>query len=286
MPEGPEIHRQAAQLRRLLEGREVELECPYEPLADRLLAQNGQRLRQVEARGKAFLLEFESGHTLYAHMQLYGRWRLHRQHQPPQTRRQLRLRLSCQGRSASLYSATDLELLTAEELDTQPYLRQLGPDLLHPRVTGQALLAQLQDARFRGRQLATLLLDQSFWAGPGNYLRSEILFCAGLSPELKPRQLSPEQAGRLARAARLLAQRSLKTGGITNHPELVEQARQRREPRRRYRHWVFGREGLPCWICQQPLTKEVWGARRLYRCYGCRGETSKTQDFPDLKAAD
>lgn len=283
MPEGPEIHRQAQQLRRLLEGREVQLECPFEPLSEKLMPLSGQSLRRVYARGKAFLLEFESGMTLYAHMQLYGRWKVHRQQQPPRTRRQLRLRLSCGGRSASLYSATDLHLLTMQELAQQPYLRQLGPDLLDPQVDLQALLASLHDVRFRGRQLASLLLDQNFWAGPGNYLRSEILFCAALTPELKPRQLSPDQATRLARAARLLAHRSLKTGGITHHPELVEQARQQRVPRRHYRHWVFGREGLPCWLCQQPLVKEVWSSRRLYRCYGCGGEDPRAREFPDLR---
>lgn len=271
MPEGPEIHGQALRLQSFLEGQRPQIVCHYPPLVEALQNLEGQLLQRVQARGKAFLLTFESGLTLYAHMQLYGRWLTSKSEEAPKSNRTLRLSLRASKQTAWLYSATDIELLSPEQLQVYPYLSKLGPDLLDPTVDQPQLLRRLQDARFQRRRLATLLLDQSFWAGPGNYLRSEILFCAGLTPESRPCDLSLQQAQNLVKVSQGLALRSLQTRGITNHPDIVAQQKQAKAPRRLYRHWVFGRQGQKCWVCQFPIGKEEWGGRRLYRCCGCGG---------------
>jgi endonuclease-8 len=283
MPEGPEIHGQARRLRAFLEGHRPAMECFYAPLQQSFEPLQGQKLDHLEARGKAFLFHFEAGQTFYAHMQLYGRWMFVQPGVAPKTNRLLRLRMATPRQEGLLFSATDLAVLTPEGLRAHPYLSKLGPDLLDPRVTTGQLIGTLQEPRFQRRQLASLLLDQSFWAGSGNYIRSEILFCAGLSPETKPSDLDGRQRHRTAGAARGLALRSLETKGLTNHPELVKRARLKGAKRATYRHWVFGREGLPCWICQTPIVKEEWGGRRLYRCLGCKGGGPQELDFPEIR---
>jgi endonuclease-8 len=282
VPEGPEIHGQAGRLGAFLEGQKPRLECHYEPLQEAIESLQGHRLNTVRARGKAFLFGFESSLTLYAHMQLYGRWQICRPGETPVSRRQLRLRLATPQRDALLYSATDIQMLDSEQLADHPYLSRLGPDLLDTQATEEHFLARLQDRRFQRRQLATLLLDQSFWAGPGNYLRSEILFCAGLAPQMRPCDLDGVQSLRLVRAALGLARRSLHSKGITNHPELVQRQKKEKVPRRHYRHWVFARQGLPCCLCNSPILKQDWAGRRLYLCPGCGGGGSLELDFSDL----
>ena len=253
---------------------------PYLPELERL---QGERVKEVGAQGKAFLIHFESGQTLYAHMQLYGRWMFGKPGHEPKTNRQLRLSLATADQEARLYSATDIEMLNAAGLKKHPYLSRLGPDLLDPGTKPSDLLERLQDKLFSGRRLAALLLDQTFWAGPGNYLRSEILFCAGLGPEMRPRDLNDEQRERLARAAQGLARRSLKAKGITTPPDLVNKAKKSGQTRRWYRHWVFNRAGRPCWVCESPVRKEEWSGRRLYRCLECEGGGAWEMNFEDLK---
>ena len=279
MPEGPEIHAQAVRLQ-FLKGERPRLLSPFLPELESL---QGKRVKEVGARGKAFLITFEGGRTLYAHMQLYGRWMFGKPGQEPKTNRQLRLSLTTANQEARLYSATQVELLTPDALKNQAYLVKLGPDLLDPGVTLEVLKARLHDKQFSGRRLANLLLEQSFWAGPGNYLRSEILFCAGLTPEMRPRDLDERQAERLVRAAQGLALRSLQTKGITNHLSLVTRAKKSGQTRRIYRHWVFNRLGRPCWICESPIRKEEWSGRRLYRCLECQGGGKLEMDFPELE---
>lgn len=277
MPEGPEIHAQAVRLQ-FLQGERPRLFSPYLPELEKL---QGKRVKQVGAQGKAFLITFEGNRTLYAHMQLYGRWIFGKPGQTDKTNRQLRLSLSTSTQEARLYSATDIDILTS--LQDHAYLSKLGPDLLDPGVDVEQLLVPLRDKRFCKRRLAGLLLDQSFWAGPGNYLRSEILFCAGLRPEMRPCDLSPEEQHNLARAAQGLARRSLLTKGITNHPVLVQKAKKAGQTRRWYRHWVFNRLGRPCWVCESPIRKEEWSGRRLYRCLECQGGGDLELDFQDVE---
>lgn len=253
---------------------------PYLPALELL---QGKRVKSVGARGKAFLIAFEGGRTLYAHMQLYGRWMFGKPGQEPRTNRQLRLSLGTSQQEARLYSATDIEVLSAAELKKHPYLARLGPDLLDPETKSSDLQARLQDKQFSGRRLAALLLDQTFWAGPGNYLRSEILFCAGLTPEMRPKDLCEQQQDKLVRAALGLARRSLQTRGITTPPDLVHKAKKSGQTRRFYRHWVFNRLGRPCWVCDAPIRKEEWSGRRLYRCLECQGGGEQEMNFPDVE---
>lgn len=208
-------------------------------------------------------------------MQLYGRWVFGKPGQEAKTNRQLRLALATPEQEARLYSATQIELLNAAGLKRHPYLTRLGPDLLDPGVLPTDLVERLRDKQFSGRRLASLLLDQTFWAGPGNYLRSEILFCAGLTPEMRPRDLNEQQQERLARAAQGLARRSLKTRGLTTPPDLVS--------RTNHRHWVFNRLGRPCWICEALIRKEEWSGRRLYRCLECQGGGPWEMNFQDVE---
>ena len=146
---------------------------------DLFAALSGQRVEWVSSRGKALLTHFDSGLTIYSHNQLYGRWYITRRDKPPRTNRTLRLAIYTETHSALLYSASEIEVHTPETLSSQKYLARLGPDALDDHVVWRDLLTRLQDPKCAGRSLAALYLDQSFVAGIGNYLRSEILFNAG-----------------------------------------------------------------------------------------------------------
>jgi endonuclease-8 len=239
------------------------LQCYEEELA-------GQRVDAVETRGKALLIRFEGGLSIYSHNQLYGRWYVRKHGSYPRTGRQLRLAIHTEKKSALLYSASDIAVLDAEGIREHPFLRKLGPDILDPELRPARIAKRLQDAAFAGRQLGSLLLDQGFLAGNGNYLRSEILFVAGLLPLHRPKQLEDSQLQALARAVRSIARRTYKTGGITNDPQLVQQAKARGETRSQYRHFVFARAGKPCRVCGTAVEREDRAGRRLYYCPHCQ----------------
>ena len=271
MPEGPEIRRAADRLHDAVAGQVAErvrlTQLHLRPRAEELC---GRRILSIRPRGKALLTRFEGDLVLYSHNQLYGRWYVCAPERPPRTNRTLRASLETPERWALLYSASDIEVLYEEELGEHPFLRKLGPDLLEPETTPARLRERLLEPRFRRRSFGGLLLDQGFAAGIGNYLRSEILFFAGLRPEQRAADLDPEQLGRLTREMRRVIQRSYRTGGVTETAALAASARAASEPRRSWRHAVFGRTGANCRRCETPIQRLVVASRRLDLCPRCQ----------------
>jgi endonuclease-8 len=271
MPEGPEIRRAADRLERALLDRPLtSVFFAFPDLAAAADALVGQRVTAVDTRGKALLTRFDGGLTMYSHNQLYGRWYVTRSGRQPKTGRSLRVALHNDRHSAFLYSASDVELLDEDGLAAHPFLARLGPDILERELTADAVAERLGSDRFRRRSLASLYLDQAFLAGNGNYLRSEVLFCARLRPQARPADLDAKQRARLARVTLTIARRSYRTGGITNPPSLVAALKEQGLRRGALRFAVFGRAGRPCYECGMPIERVAAAGRRLYFCPRCQ----------------
>lgn len=271
MPEGPEIRRAADAVARVLAGREiVEVRFGLPRLRRYRRVLEGAVVTAVDTRGKAMLTRFDNGLTLYSHNQLYGRWHTGERGDMPETERSLRVALHTATHSALLYSASDIEVLTAEQVASHPFLVKLGPDILDRRLTVASVSARLRRPEFRGRGLAALYLDQGFLAGIGNYLRSEILFVAGFEPALCPGDLSRAGLDRLARATLTISRRSYRTKGVTVTRELERSLRAAGQPYEEYRYWVFGRDGQPCRVCGTPVERRSASSRGLYLCPSCQ----------------
>ena len=271
MPEGPEIRRAADRIAAAVVGtRPQRVYFAFEHLKGFEPQLAGVEVHAVEPRGKALLVHFANGLTIYSHNQLYGRWFIRRPGQRPATRRQLRLAIDGERASALLYSASEIDVLDEVGLSEHPFLAKLGPDVLAPGTQPRAIERRLASSAFANRQLGALLLDQGFLAGLGNYLRSEVLFATGVAPELRAVDLTPAERTRLARSIRKLARRAYRTGGITNDPERVRRLRADGEPRRRYRHYVFARAGEPCYACGATVRKRESASRRVYVCQRCQ----------------
>ncbi|RTZ71890.1 MAG: endonuclease VIII [Gammaproteobacteria bacterium] len=199
LPEGPEIRRLRNRLAEAIEGetaQRIEFHLP------RLTEWNGRldgcHITAIESRGKALLTHIDSGHSIYSHNQLYGRWFVVPPGEPPDTRRQLRLAIHTRRYRALLYSASDIEVWPTDQLSEHPFLKRLGPDVLDETTTTAMVLERLRDKAWWRRRLGGFLTDQSFVAGLGNYLRCEILFVAGLHPNQRPCDLDELQLSRIS----------------------------------------------------------------------------------------
>lgn len=271
MPEGPEVRRIADRLAKVL--TPVPLETVWFAFADLKPFEKrfvGQRVTSVDSWGKALLTTFEDGHVLYSHNQLYGRWAVGRVHAPPSLTRSLRVSLATDRHVAQLYSASDITLWHRDTLHEHPFLAKLGPDVLTHGVTALQILERFELPRFSRRRLGGLLLDQSFLAGIGNYLRSEILFFAGLMPERKVADLSSVARERLAEAILDVTQRAWRWAGVTNIQAWREPLQAMGLRRSEWRHAVFNRAGEPCHACGTLIERREVTSRRLYYCPYCQ----------------
>ena len=162
MPEGPEIRRAADKLEAAIKGEpltNVWFAFPQlQPYQTQLI---GQRVTHIATRGKALLTHFSGGLTLYSHNQLYGVWRVVDAGVEPQSNRVLRVRLQTASKAILLYSASDIDILTAEQLD-QAFLAGLGnylrvEILWQVGLSGKRKAAELSDSQLDA--LAHALLD-------------------------------------------------------------------------------------------------------------------------------
>jgi len=270
MPEGPEVRRSADKIERAVANAPLRCIFEYHTLESVGDLFSNVQLTSIDTYGKAFVLHFSNGHSIYVHLQLYGRWKTGRLQSYKPSRRTLRIRLETDTHYAALYSATDIEILTTEAVDEHRFIQKLGPDILKKGYTSSHISRRLGKTTFARRSLGALLLDQSVFAGLGNYLRSEILLRAGLLPSRKLGSLSPSEKTLLAKMIHETTHRAYKTAGITLDPEYVTIAKEQGWRRSQYRHFVFDREGSPCWICNGEIEKIQVSGRRLYLCTTCQ----------------
>ena len=271
MPEGPEIRQAADKVAAVLES-EVVLRASFSPHKLRHYGPrlSGHAVNKIDTRGKAMLTHFDNGLTIYSHNQLYGVWKVVLAGVLPKTNRSLRLALHTENHSALLYSASDISVWHTSELSNHPFLSQLGPDILDERATVGSVARRLMHKPFKNRTLHSILLDQKFMAGVGNYLRSEILFSARVSPELRPRELSASTINLLASEILNISRRSYVSKGITLCPEFLAKLNKKKSPGTRQRFYVFGREGKPCRVCEDVIQRKDSSGRRIYWCRNCQ----------------
>lgn len=271
MPEGPEIRRAADQIAKAIEHRlTTSIFFAFSHLKPYETILQGREVTAVQTKGKAMLIRFDNQLSIYSHNQLYGKWMIRPLHDYPQTVRQLRLAIHNEKKSALLYSASDIEVLDEIAVAHHPFLSKLGPDVLDATTTVAQVADRFLDQRFHRRRFASLLLDQQFLCGLGNYLRSEVLFVARLHPLLRSSNCSSGQILKLAEACIAVTYQSYTSKGITNDLKLAQTLKAQGKLRRDYRHYVFGRENRPCYVCGTLIVKEILAGRRLYYCPNCQ----------------
>ena len=263
MPEGPEIRRAADLLAEAVVNQPLtDVWFAFPALKPYQSALRGTKITSIETRGKALLTHFSNGLTLYSHNQLYGVWRVVKAGEvAKETKRSLRVKLETTQASILLYSASEIGLYDTADIESHPFLQRIGPDVLDERLTVAQVRERLLSPKFSNRQLGGLLLDQAFLAGLGNYLRAEILWLAKLLPDHKPKALNETELAALAEACLSVARLSYATRGTmdenVHHGAL-------------FRFKVFGRTGLPCERCGDPIMKTSVSSRPFFWCPVCQ----------------
>lgn len=139
---------------------------------------------------------------------------------------------------------------------TRQVVPGLGPDAL--AVTLEEFTGRIAG---RGRHIKALLLDQSFVAGIGNIYADEILFRSGQHPCGDSSRLDGSQIARLHAATVSVLGLAVEVGGA-NIDGVFKAGRFKVE--------VYGRAGLPCYVCGEPIRKIRVCQRGTHFCPACQ----------------
>jgi endonuclease-8 len=98
-------------------------------------------------------------------------------------------------------------------IDFQKEMSKLGPDLLSETFTKEQFVHAVNKSK--RCSIVRWMIDQSKIAGIGNYLRSEILYQAGINPERKVGSLTNDEIDKLYECSYRIIRESYKYGGLT-----------------------------------------------------------------------
>ena len=143
-------------------------------------------------------------------------------------------------------------------------LQRLGPEPFDPALTPARFHAALHSRR---TPIKALLLSGEAVVGAGNIYACEALFQAGIHPALRADRISRPRAEKLLAALRSTLGRALEVGGSTlrdfTDAHGVSGAYQAEAG-------VYGRAGLPCVRCGQPVRRTVQAQRSTFFCGQCQ----------------
>ena len=293
MPEGNEIHRWAERHAAAFAGKPVRVDGPQGRFVDCDVI-NGRKLLGVKAVGKHLGYDFGRDRILHVHLGLQGDFTEGSGPLLP-VRGALRLRMwnaaavkrpVVEGVSkrhawyseddgtgniaaeqvawVELRGPMDCSIYTQEMWETLE--RRLGPDPLNGDDPARAF-AKIAKSR---KSIGVLLMEQDVFAGIGNIYRAELLFRARQSPFTLGANVAPEvlrkmwkEAGPLMRAG--MVDRRIVTTLAKDRPH------QRGAPLKEETHYVYRRNGRPCFICGTTVMKmEGFAGRNLFWCPLCQ----------------
>lgn len=124
----------------------------------------------------------------------------------------------------------------------------------------------------RGR-LKPLLMHQQAIAGIGNIYANEILFRAGLHPNVQASRLPVAKVERLYQMIRKVLHEAIACGGSSVRDFFAPDGT---EGQFKHRHLVYGKEGLPCPNRCGHIIRRLQSERSSFFCPACQGRTRKS----------
>ncbi len=261
MPEGDTIHKIANYLAPKLASQLLVNVRMADPLAAEKCRR--QRIDSVYARGKHLFVSLHNGTVLRSHLGMYGSWHRYAKGEPwRKPRSQASLVLETETDDYVCFNAKEVELVSEQSVRERIVHTRLGPDLIADAVDIASIVKRARDILEPDALLADALLDQRIAAGIGNVYKSEVMFMERLSPSLTLADISDESLARCFETAATLLRNNLGGGKRVTRDEGDGAGRL----------WVYGRTGLPCHECAEPIVSRRFGRhhRGTFWCPRCQ----------------
>jgi len=268
MPELPEVEFCAQHLRTWGPGRRVRQVYAEDgpPLRDVTAAELadvlvGNQMTAIRRHGKQLFIEWASGHALWCHLGMTGKW--------------VRQPLTEEARKHRRCSFTLDDGYRLDFVDSRKFGRlalrmchheaqdgthtNTGPDALKVAQNGRVLFEIYNHTR---QPIKSALMDQKRIAGVGNIYAAEALFGAGIHPSTPANSLDEQAFGVLGDHLVSVMSQSLarETGSEIDYLSFGG-----KNP-----FMVYGRADEPCPKCGTPIRRMKHSGRSTFYCAHCQ----------------
>jgi formamidopyrimidine-DNA glycosylase len=271
MVEGHSVHRVAHAHRQRLCGKRFVATSPNGRFAAGAAAISGAVFFSIEAIGKNLFAWFkpEDGSEIcvHVHFGMSGAWATFDSttEEVPEPTPTTRLRLEEEvagGRGLVTHlSAMTVQHGIGREL-FENKRRALGQDPLRPDAQPLRLWEKVAKSK---KGIGALLMDQSYFAGPGNIYRAEILFKAGIHPNIAGKDLTRSQFDAVWAHSVALLRRGYETGSILTVDQAEAESWSHPKSRRRY---IYNQQSCP--RCGDTIMSWDINSRTCYACVTCQ----------------
>ena len=271
MVEGHSVHRVATMHRNRLIGKIFTAVSPNGRFTDGAKAINGKKFYRIEAVGKnlfAFFGDESDPVVVHVHFGMAGNWAVYestKDDPPPEPTPTNRLRLECKVSGI----VADLSAMTVQHGEITLYEEKrakLGEDPLRHDADPERLWGRVEKSK---KSIGALIMDQSYFTGPGNIYRAEILFKARVHPNRLGSQLEKEEFDLIWSHTVALLQRGYETGSIlTVDPEDAKDF-----GNLRMRRYIYNTSKCP--RCSTSIVTWAIANRTCYACPTCQPIHSK-----------
>jgi formamidopyrimidine-DNA glycosylase len=277
MVEGHSVHRVAVRLRNFFLKKILIARSPNGRFADGAKDINRRVLTSVEAVGKNLFLFFDKEIAVHIHFGMAGLFPVYNrtEEQIPEPSKTNRLRLETED---GLLVA-DLSAMTCKHGPLELYEKkkqELGQDPLRDDADPDLLWLKVSKSK---KSIGLLIMDQSFFTGPGNIYRAEILFKAGIHPETPGNSLTRQEFDTIWFHTVELLQWGYEKGSILT--VLPEEANALGRPW--LRRYIYNSSS--CGRCGSKVVSWSIANRTCYRCVNCQ-PMNKRIDLTDRKTTD
>ncbi len=265
MVEGHSVHRVASMHRNRLLGKKFKAWSPNGRFKEGADLINNQNFFRIEAVGKnlfAFFGEPKNEDKIvvvHVHFGMAGNWAVYNDPDSvPEPSNTNRLRLE----HAEIIA--DLSAMTVQHGNMSLYhdkRSKLGEDPLRDDADEDKLWRRVKTSN---KSIGALIMDQSYFTGPGNIYRCEILFKAGVHPDKKGKDLEEDEFRRIWYHTVALLKRGYETGSIlTVDPE---EAKALGKPK--MRRYIYNTSKCP--RCGSSIKSWPINNRTCYACPRCQ----------------
>ena len=246
-------------------GKKVHVDSPQGRFTDAGLL-DGRVLQGVLAVGKHLGYDFgiiaKQRRILHVHMGLYGDF-IEGLQPMPEPRGALRLRIWDRVQWLELRGPTDCSVWS--EAQWQTLLARLGPDPLNKDKPAK----MIERIVARKTSIGQLLMDQSIVSGLGNIYRAELLFRAKVSPFRSGKDVPADALTKIWKdAVKLMPNAMVDRRIVTTDPR--DRPHKRGEVLNEEAHYVYRRQGRPCFLCGTDVKTQVMAGRNLFWCPQCQ----------------
>lgn len=225
---------------------------------------SGAVIRSVSRRAKYLLIETDRG-TLIIHLGMSGSLRLVTSQQAIKIHDHIDFvfaeNIVMRYNDPRRFGAV---LWTTDPITEHPLLKDLGPEPLLSDFSGEHLHSL---AKNRKIPIKSFIMDSHVVVGVGNIYANEALFMAGIHPCKPVGQIALVDYQKLADCIRTALVNAIAQGGTTLR-DFVNEAGKPGYFQQQLR--VYGRAGLPCIQCRQPLQETRLSNRSTVFCPNCQ----------------